>query len=124
MAHPDWAKTRVTKKVAPSQPGARKLARRHGAALVCVRHRQNLEGTVRYTTVELVVEEIPITPRKPKTQWLAVRLRQAEPSLRHQVMAHGGQWDRALGAWWVTRSVAMQLRLMDRVVAVDAMAAV
>lgn len=106
--------------MAPSQPGARKLAHRHGAALVCVRHRQNLEGTVRYTTVELVVEEIPITRRKPRATWLAVRLRPAEPSLQQQVMAHGGQWDRVLGAWWVTRNVATRLRLLDRVVAVDA----
>ncbi len=114
-----WNRTRVTKKYAPSQPGARKLAQRYGSALVCVRHRQNLEGTVRYTTVELMVEEVPIARRKPRGQLLAVRLHRGEPDLPNQVIAHGGQWDRALGAWWVTRGMATRLRLMDRVVAVD-----
>jgi hypothetical protein len=118
--HPAWNRTRVTKKYAPSQPGARKLARRYGAALVCVRHRHNLEGTVRYTTVELMVEEVPIGSRTPRGQLLAVRLHRGDPELRHQVIANGGRWDRALGAWWVTRGTATRLRLMDRVVAVDA----
>ncbi|MBL0730743.1 hypothetical protein [Piscinibacter sp. HJYY11] len=114
MVTPAWNRTRVTKKYAPSQPGARKLAQRYGAHLVCVRHRQNLEGTIRYTTVELLVEQMPITPRKT-VELLAVRLR-GEPELRRQVMALGGQWDGSLGAWWIAKGIVKRLRLMDRVV--------
>lgn len=111
-----WNRTRVTKKYAPTQPGARKLAQRYGADLVCVRHRQNLEGTVRYTTIELLVEQMPVLPRKPPGQLLAVRLRRGEVDLRRQLMALGGQWDSKLSTWWVTRRIATQLKLLDRVV--------
>ena len=116
----DWARTRVTKKFSPHQPGARKLTQRYGLALVCVRHRHNLEGTVRYTTVELLVEQTPIAHRKPRGQLLAVRLQSGEVTLRQHLIAHGAQWDHALRAWWVTRGTATRLRLLKRVVAVDA----
>lgn len=52
---------RVAKKIKPSQRGAIKLARVHGSELLCVRYRENPEGTERLTTVELVVEgDVPI----------------------------------------------------------------
>lgn len=120
MAKPAWSRTRVTKKYAPSQPGARKLTQRYGSDLVCVRHRQDLEGTIRYTTVELLVEQIPIPARNPRGRLLAVRLRGGELDLRRQIMALGGRWDRTLGVWWVTRSTATQLQLMQRVVPIEA----
>ena len=116
MAKPAWNRTRVTKKYDPSQPGARKLAQRYGADLVCVRHRQNSEGTIRYTTVELLVEHAPIAARKTAGQQLAVRLRRGEVDLRRQLMANGGRWDPCLSVWWITRGLAAQLKLMDRVV--------
>ncbi|WOB06847.1 hypothetical protein [Piscinibacter gummiphilus] len=116
MATPAWHQTRVTKKYAPSQPGARKLTRRYGEELVCVRHRQNLEGTVRYTTVELLVEQTPLPPKKLMRPLLAVRLQGSESDLRRRIMAYGAQWDPRLGIWWVPRGVVTRLRLMDRVV--------
>ena len=48
-------KTRIVKRLAPDQAGAKKLARQYGNALVCVRYRQDPEQGLRYTTVELVV---------------------------------------------------------------------
>ncbi len=36
--------TRVVKKMSPSQPGALKLARRYGDALICVRYRHDAQG--------------------------------------------------------------------------------
>ncbi len=114
-----WNRTRVVKKFSPGQPGARKLARRHGAALVCVRYRHNPDGTVRYTTVELVVEETPIVHRKAPGQHLAVRLHSQDAEQRRQLIAHGAQWDPGLRAWWTTRSVVKRLRLLKQVVAED-----
>jgi hypothetical protein len=112
-----WKLTRVVKKIGPTQPGARKLARRYGNELVCVRHRHNLDGTIRYTTVELVVEQLPIVPRRAQSAVLCVRLSGGESELRRRLMAEGGQWDPGMRAWWVTRETAQRLQLMKRVVA-------
>src|SRR4051812_41936053 len=51
-----YADTRIVKRLSASQAGAIKLARRYGDALVCVRYRHDLQGRLRYTTVELVVD--------------------------------------------------------------------
>lgn len=113
---PAWNLTRVLKKIAPHQPGARKLALRYGRALVCVRHRHNPDGSIRYTTVELVVEEAPIVPRRALPAWLCVRLRGGEADLRRQLIAEGGRWDPEARCWWIRRETARRLRLMKRVV--------
>jgi hypothetical protein len=47
---------RVVKKLSPAQPGAIKLGRRYGDALLCVRYRHDNNNQYRYTTVELIVE--------------------------------------------------------------------
>jgi hypothetical protein len=114
---PAWDRTFVTKKLSPKQPGARKLAQRYGNALVCVRHRQDTEGSIRYTTVELLVEQAPIARRRPDTELLGVRLEKGELELRRRVIAAGGQWDARTCAWWLTRSAARRLRLLKKVVA-------
>lgn len=114
-----WQETRVTKKFAPHQAGARKLAQRHGRALVCVRHRQSFDGTVRYTTVELVVEQVKIQHRHPPGQLVAVRLQHDESEIRRHLIGSGGQWEQDLGAWWITRATARRLRLLKRIVALD-----
>lgn len=114
-----WQCTRVTKKLAPDQPGARKLARCHGPTLVCVRHRHNLEGTMRYTTVELVVEQVPMQQRHPLGQMVAVRLERGELAKRQSLNQIGARWDEDLAAWWLPRSTARRLRLLRRIVALD-----
>ena len=60
------ASSRVVKKMSPGQPGALKLARRYGDALVCVRYRLDAQGRHRYTTVELVVDSAPLQVRSER----------------------------------------------------------
>lgn len=114
-----WQCTRVMKKLAPDAPGARKLARRHGPTLVCVRHRHNLDGTMRFTTVELVVEQVPMQQRHPLGQMVAVRLESDEPAKRESLNQVGARWDEDLAAWWIPRSTARRLRLLRRIIALD-----
>ncbi|MCR5886136.1 hypothetical protein LRS03_26085 [Rhizobacter sp. J219] len=114
-----WQSTRVIKKLGPNRPGTRKLSQRYGQALVCVRHRHNKDGTIRYTTVELVVEQVQTRQRHPPGQRVAVRLEHDEPSKRHQLAQLGAPWDEDLDAWWVTRATARRLRLLKRIVALD-----
>lgn len=50
----------VAKTIKPGHRGAVKLSRLYGEKLVCVRYRENADGTTRSTTVELIVDEVEI----------------------------------------------------------------
>lgn len=116
---PAWERTRVIKKISATQAGALKLARRHGDALVCVRYRQSADGSIRYTTVELVVEEAKIIRRRPQRRdddLVAIRIRIAEPELRQLVASVNGQWDPRRLVWRIRRDKARELGLLDRII--------
>jgi hypothetical protein len=110
--------TRVVKKFAPTQAGALKLARRYGAALVCVRHRHDLEGNTRFTTVELVVEQVPIGKMRQSVgeNILNIHVAPTEYELKRRMRAHGGVWDHHTYTWLLSRTVAKQLGLLGRVI--------
>lgn len=111
-----YAATHVVKRLSASQPGALKLARRFGDALVCVRHRHDPLGRYRYTTVELVVDEAPVA-RQPKFDAMVmVRLAFNETELRQLVRTHGALWHAKRRLWCMPRSTAKELRLLTRIV--------
>lgn len=114
---PVWENTRVIKKFSANQAGALKLSRRHGDALVCVRYRQSEDGTTRYTTIELLVDEARIIKRQPETKMVNVRLRPPQPALRKSIEDNGGEWDAKASAWRLSRDVAQRLGLMKYVIA-------
>lgn len=112
---PAWDRTHVTKKLSPKQPGAHKLAQRYGNALVCVRHRQDEGCSIRYTTVELVVEQAPIA-RRPL---LCIKLEGGDIEHRRLIIAAGGYWDTKAQAWRLSKSAVKRLRLSNNVVVTD-----
>ena len=112
---PALSELRVAKRVAPNQDGAKRSSLRSGDQLVCVPHRLDQSGSVRYTTVELLIEQTPVA--RAGDRLLALRLRPAEKATRSLLMACGGQWDSAAKHWLVARKVAKSLGLLDRVVA-------
>ena len=105
---------RVSKRLAPEQDGAKRLALRYADQLVCVRHRLNPEGAMRYTTVELLVEHTPVVPAG--TRLVALRLGHTEKSTRSLLPACGGRWDKVAKHWLVPRKVVKDLGLVDRIV--------
>ena len=107
---------RVAKRYAPEQDGAKRFALRHGESLVCVRHRINSAGTVRHTTVELLVESTPVVPSGSRL--VALRLGPTEKSTRSLLLACGGQWNNSAKHWLVPRKVASSLGLLDRIVSI------
>lgn len=109
-------RTRVIKKFSATQPGALKLARRYGKALVCVRYRQSLDGLMRYTTVELLVEQTPTRAKNPDTEIVQVKLSGGEVELRERILSSGGQWDPQIHVWHLTRGHAKRLRLIKRLI--------
>lgn len=116
---PAWERTRVIKKISATQPGALKLARRHGDALVCVRYRHSQDGSTRYTTVELVVDEAKVVRRRPRQRdhdIVMICLRPGERELRHLIQSAGGRWDEQRLVWRLRRGKAQQLGLLERAI--------
>ena len=108
---------RVLKKLGPEQPGAIKLARHYGDALVCVRYRRDANGSHRYTTVELVVDCVAVETRNGKAERIVgVRVGFNETQLRQQVRDSGATWDARARLWRMPLRAARQLGLLDRVV--------
>ena len=108
------SRLRVTKKLAPTNRGAIKLAQEFGEALICVRHRTDSAAKYRYTTVELLVDKTPMQPRQ--AQLVSIRVNPKEYGLRTVVRAAGGTWDSSLGLWRLPKRVATVLRLTARIV--------
>ena len=110
--------TRIVKRLAPHQPGAQKLTRRYGSALVCVRYRHDEAGQHRYTTVELIVDDAPIIPRGRPDQMVGVHIGPEQSILRSRAYARGATWDRSSNLWLMPRRLASALRLTSRIVKV------
>jgi hypothetical protein len=105
-----WAQLRVARTYAPTQNGAKRFALRYGENLICVRHRLDANGTMRHTTVELLVESTPIVKRGPTV--IALRLPNSTRETRAQLLACGAQWKSKQKYWTLPLMVAKQLGLM------------
>ena len=108
--------TRVVKTMSPTQPGALKLAQLHGDALVCVRYRHDAQGRRRYTTVELVVEIVPVRTKSTAAdlEIVGVKVDYNEKELQSVVRKNGATWDRQAKVWRMPRKVAKELGLLKR----------
>jgi len=110
------AGTRVVKRLMPSQPGALKLARRYGDALVCVRYRHDEQRKIRYTTIELVVDQAPISRRIRADELVMVHIDFANASLQELAHAHGARWDEKRRLWRMTYGLTKTLKLVAGIV--------
>ncbi len=110
QAEPKLQRLRVAKTYAPDQNGAKRFARRHGADLVCVRHRLSEDGMTRHTTVELLVESTPVAPRQRSL--IALRIPDSTRSMRSLLMACGAKWDVKHRVWLLPHMVAKGLRML------------
>ena len=109
----DQDQWRVAKKINTNQRGAIKLSRMYGKELLCVRYRENPDGTERLTTVELVVERVIIQKRDDPV--VSFKLKQDELDLRRQVMDKGARYDGKNYMWKLRRSEVLRLGLKDRI---------
>jgi len=95
----------------PGTPGTEKHLRAHGPALVCVRYREDALGKTRFTTVELVVDEAPMTHRMHPDTWVEVDIPSQARALRRLASEHGAQWIATSGRWRMRWQLAEQLGL-------------
>jgi hypothetical protein len=110
-----YAATHVVKRFSATQPGALKLARRFGDALVCVRYRHDPQGRHRYTTVELVVDEAPVAKREDPNAMVMVHLAFDETERRQLALVHGARWDARQRLWSMPRKTAKKLKMLARI---------
>jgi hypothetical protein len=110
----------VEKTLKPGMDGTKRFVERFGNRLVCVRQRIDRAASMRYTTVELVIDQRTIALRlagavtpEPAEQ-VPVRIALKEKALREQVRAAGGRWDSARRVWWLAPDIVHRLRLTDR----------
>ena len=109
---------RARRTLAPGQKGTKKLLREYGAQLVCVRYRYDAERRLRFTTVELIVEQSPWSPlpaRIPDGTLVGVRVGVNEVALQRRIKQTGGKWNPVASVWEMPYSQAMALGLEGRI---------
>ena len=108
---------RVAKTMRPGQRGAIKLARVHGAEMLCVRYRENPEGTERLTTIELVVERVVIQKRDDPI--VSFKIKHDETALRQSARAKGAKYNGKSHMWLLRRSEVLRMGLKSRIAVSD-----
>lgn len=114
-AHALLATSRVTKRLSPGVGGTKKLLKRHGHALVCVRYRQDPLGLMRFTTVELMVDAVIKNMKQFDRTRFGLALRPTERTKRLTAIAAGARWHEANGLWWLRGSAIRRLGMIDRI---------
>jgi len=103
----------------PGQKGTRRLQRKYGDQLVCVRYRYDKQRAKRYTTVELIVDENDWSPgiRFPFSATVLLRIDYGETDLRELVKQHGGFWVPEKRGWQLplhqVRLLGLEKRIID-----------
>jgi hypothetical protein len=109
---------RARRTLAPGQKGTKKLLRQYGAQLVCVRYRYDAERHLRFTTVELIIEQAPWLPTQTRMAagtLVGVRVGPKEVELQRQVKQAGGRWNPTERVWEMPYGRAIALGLKDRI---------
>jgi hypothetical protein len=104
----------IKRTLKPGQPGTMRFVERYGDELVCVRYRYDVKNKKRYTTVEIIVENSQLKPRKNKI--MNIRIEYGEVYLGRQVKAAGGKWNKAKKIWELPYKAVVQLGLTHRIV--------
>lgn len=112
---PPLSRTRVGKSLAAGRPGTIKLMQRLGPSLLLVRYRYDWTGLYRYTTVELLIDAMPVTRGHRPQDTFVVRLGKYEDALKAAVRQSGGRWDSQLMAWTLPGHAVQSLGLGHRV---------
>jgi hypothetical protein len=111
--------TRLT--LRPGAPGTKRLAKRYGERLVCVRYLYDEARGRRLKTVELVVDETPWKgrarrPRRDDHDIVRVRIGWRETDLRLAVKKAGAVWRPARKTWEMSWEAVRALDIQHRVV--------
>jgi hypothetical protein len=94
-------------------PGAIKLTRKYGDALLCVRYRLSPDGTERITTIELELERV--TVQRKANPVVAVKIYPSEIKLIAMAKAKGARFNGKTRLWRMHKNDAQALGLSARI---------
>jgi len=103
----------------PGEPGTKKLYRKYGKALYCVRYRYDKEKKLQLKTIELIIDERTWKPRKEKfapNKKIFIRIRYGEIELARRVKSVGGVWNKQKKLWELPYFKVRTLGLENRIV--------
>lgn len=101
----------------PGQDGTKRLLEQYGDRLLCVRYRFDESRGVKLKTVELIVDERPLTaPRFKDGDLVPVHVGYDEKELRQQLRAMRARWDTERKLWYVRYGSIRGTPLADRLV--------
>lgn len=115
---------KVQRTVRPGARGTLRYVRRYGDDLVAVRYRYDAARQLRYTTVELVVDERPwfpggrvgaLTHSIDPPERVFVEVSYHEDLLRARVRNAGGRWDPKRRAWELPFETVKRMGLEGRI---------
>ena len=110
---------RTIKKLIPGKPGTKKHVAQYGKNLVCVRYRHDEKRKRKLTTVEIIVEDVPLqqkTRKPPMNKIVNIRIEFGEIDLGRMVRSEGGRWNRDKKVWELPFKKAIELKLLDRII--------
>ena len=86
----------------PGQNGTKRLVEHYGKALLCVRYRFDEIRGVKVKTVEIIVDERPLTkPRFKDDDVVPIHVAYGETELRAKLRAMRARWDGERKVWYV-----------------------
>ena len=103
----------------PGDPGTKKVLRKYGDRLICVRYRFDTQTNRRYKTVELIEDQIRRNSGKPgipMNKIVDIRIHVKETRTRGIVKAAGGRWDPQKQTWRLPYREVKNLGLEKRMV--------
>ncbi len=110
---------KIKRKLLPGAPGTKKLVKKYGERLVCVRYRYDLKKGKKYKTVELIEEENDWKPdrrRIPANKVVQIRVAYGEVEIGKALRNLGGKWNREKKTWEIAYRNVVNLGLEDRLV--------
>ena len=115
---------KVRQTLKPGEAGTRKFAARFGDKLVCIRYRVDGARGVRYTTVELIVDQAPLAERRirlssssvpDRNPMVGVKIFYREEALREKAKVEGAIWRPQQKLWEMPLQTARRLGLGNRI---------
>ena len=101
------------------QPGTKKLVKRYGDNMLCVRYRYDEDKLMMYKTIEIIIDEKPWQrniKKVPKHKIMNIRIDYNEVELRKKIIEYGGRWDPQKKLWTISYEKIKELDLLERIV--------
>ena len=99
--------------------GTKKLVEEYGDKLVCVRYRNDYERKRKVKTIEIIIDESPLSDNSskiPLNKIMYLSVKYGEVHIGRLIKSAGGRWNRKEQVWELPYSEVLALGLEERIV--------